>query len=191
MALQFTASHPGEGTSLVASQFAKFAAGLASGSVLLVDCTSAGRTDPGPKSRQRGEGAWTGPGLLDAYSDDGRIDRAITTSGPADSPHLAVLTSRPNAALHDKGNVMAEVLSLARERYPLVILDTPSLEDSASTLLFSRACDGVIMVLAAEATAVNSAEGTIASIERSGGKVLGLVFNKRRIHMPRWLFRRL
>ena len=45
MALQFTASHPGEGTSLVASQFAKFATGLAYGSVLLIDCTSAGRAD--------------------------------------------------------------------------------------------------------------------------------------------------
>ena len=189
MALQFIASHPGEGTSLIAAQFATFAAGLASGTVLLIDCTASGRPPAAP--RQRIADAWTGPSLLEAYLEDGRIDRAITTNGPADSPHVAVLAGRTNSSLHDKGNILAEVLALARERYPLVILDTPSLEDSASTLLFSRACDGVIMVLEAEATSVSSAEATIESVERSGGKILGLVFNKRRIHMPKWLFRRL
>jgi MinD-like ATPase involved in chromosome partitioning or flagellar assembly len=137
------------------------------------------------------EAGGAGLGLFEAYLEDGRIDRAITANGPADSPHVAVLAGSTNSALHDKSNILAEILTQARERYPLVILDTPSLEDSASTLLFSRVCDGVIMVLEAEATSVNSAEATVEAVERCGGKILGLVFNKRRIHMPKWLFRRL
>ena len=185
MVLQFVASRPGEGASLVAAQFAAFAAQLNSGSALLVDCTAAIRPLP-----QASGDASAATGLVEAFLEDGRLDRAINV-GAADAPHVAVLSGRMSRLLHHRGNTLADLLDLARKRYALVVLDTPSLEESASTLIYPRACDGVVLVLEAEATPVSAAESTVEAIERSGGKVLGIVFNKRRLHMPRWLFRRL
>jgi Mrp family chromosome partitioning ATPase len=191
MALQFLAPNSRAGTSLVASQFAAFASSLTNGSVLLVDCMGDGRGDYTGSSPQQSDALRRSPSLTQAYSEDGHIDRAIVTVGPIDSPYLAILGSPAHLPLQHDGKPLADLLQLARKRYALVVLDTPSVEESASTLLFSRACDGVVLVLEAEATPIRSAEATLEDIERSGGKVLGTVFNKRRMHMPRWLFRRL
>jgi Mrp family chromosome partitioning ATPase len=87
--------------------------------------------------------------------------------------------------------ILNAILDNARSRFQFVALDTPSLKESAGTLAFSRPCDGVVLVLEAEGTRAGVAEATIESITRAGGKVLGLVFNKRRMHMPQWLYRRL
>lgn len=58
-------------------------------------------------------------------------------------------------------------------------------------MTYSRISDGVVLIVEADSTTAESAEAAVETIERSGGKVLGLVFNKRRLHMPRWLYRRL
>ena len=47
------------------------------------------------------------------------------------------------------------------------------------------------VVMEAETTRGPVARATIETIERFGGKVLGLVFNKRRFYIPRWIYRRL
>jgi Mrp family chromosome partitioning ATPase len=55
----------------------------------------------------------------------------------------------------------------------------------------SRQVDGVVLVLAAEDTRWPVAERVKESIERSGGRVLGIVLNKRRYHIPPCIYRRL
>jgi protein-tyrosine kinase len=186
--LQFVASRPGEGSSLVASQFATVAARLQSGSVLFVDCTGAGSGKPASRRRAQRD---LRPSLLEALIEGGSIDRGIAKTGSGADAHVAVMNGFVDSLCDGRGDRLANVLDLARSRHRLVVLDTPSLEESASTLLFSRFCDGVILVLEADATPARAAENTLEAIERSGGKNLGIVFNKRRIYMPRWLFRRL
>ena len=183
VALQFVASQPHEGTSLIARQFATFAAEADAGSALLVNCTI------GQDAPKRLQGKGTLPTLMDAYLANGDIATAIAQDNVTPGLHTAVLCDPGGAALHRNPESLPAVLSQLRKRYHFVILDTPPLEQPVS-LLFPRNCDGVVLVLEAERTSAAASETTIEAIERAGGKILGFVFNKRRLYMPRWLYRR-
>ncbi len=183
IALQFVAARPREGTSLIATRFAAFAAEVEGGSALLIDCSGRPPRDAAVTMEP--------PSLLDAYLRDGSIEAAITPHEPTGALSTARLTSRRNSMLHSNAETLSAILGQVRKRYKLTVLDTPSLEETTATLVFSRACDGVVLVLEAEATPARVAEAAVEAVERSGGKMLGIVYNKRRFHMPGWLYRRL
>ena len=186
VALQFVSSHANAGTSLVASQFAAFAAQAQGGSALLIDCSPSGRAPllgtAGQKQR---------PSLIEAFTADGRIDEALVPVSATQGLYVAQLSNLSDAVFQAGVNLMSAILDQARSRYQFTALDTPAIEDSAVTLTYSRISDGVVLIVEADSTTAESAEAAVETIERSGGKVLGLVFNKRRLHMPRWLYRRL
>jgi Mrp family chromosome partitioning ATPase len=182
MALQFVACRQSEGTSLIASRFAAFAAGVEGGSALLIDCNTPPAMAPGPERR---------PTLAEGFNKSARIDQSITPYEGLSNLYGAALSEHPNSHLHTDQLALGSVLDQARQRYRITVLDTPSLEQSPASLVFARACDAVILVLEAENTSTDMAEAAIDILERSGGKVLGVVFNKRRLHMPRWLYRKL
>jgi Mrp family chromosome partitioning ATPase len=182
VAIQFVSSRPSEGTSLIASQFAAFAAGVEGGSALLIDCAVP------PRRHLAGDDL---PTLADAFGKVARIDPAIGRLEISGNLDGAILSRHPNSILHTDGAALSAVLDQARKRYPMTVLDTPALEETTGTLAFPRACDGVVLIVEAERTPVRAAEATVNAIERSGGKLIGIIFNKRRLHMPRWLYRRL
>lgn len=184
VALQFVASQANEGTSLISRQFATFAAEADAGSALLVNCMVSAES-----RRQLPPSGGALPTLIDAYLASGDIAAAIAHDKVTPGLHTAVLCDHTGAGLHRNPEALPAVLAQARKRYHFVILDTPPLEQAVS-LLFPRNCDGVVLVLEAEKTSAATSEATIEAIERAGGKILGFVFNKRRLYMPRWLYRR-
>src|ERR1700734_2365242 len=127
--LQFVASRPGEGSSLVASQFATVAARLQSGPVLFVDCKVAGYGKTASNSWAQRD---LGPSLMEAHIEGGSVERGITRTNSGADAHVAVLSSSASSLFDNHGNRLASVLELARSRHRLVVLDTPSLEESAS-----------------------------------------------------------
>lgn len=76
-------------------------------------------------------------------------------------------------------------------RADLVILDTPPVLGSPLTLALAPTVDGVILVIEAERTRAAVAEAARDSLRASGANLLGVVFNKRRYHVPRGLYERL
>jgi Mrp family chromosome partitioning ATPase len=182
VALQFVSPHAGAGTSLVASQFAAFAA--QGGSALLIDCGLGSRV---PLLTQAGQKRQ--PSLLEAFAADGRIDAALMPVEGTQGLYVAQLSNLADSVFQVSPNLISAILDQARSRYQFTALDTPAIEESAVTLAFSRVSDGVVLIVEADTTTAESAEIAVESLERSGGKVLGLVFNKRRLHMPRWLYR--
>ena len=182
IAIQFVSSRSSEGTSLIASQFAAFAAGVEGGSALLIDCAVP------PRWHLAGDDL---PTLADAFSKVTRIEPAIGRLEISGNLDGAILSRHPNSVLHTDGAALSSVLDQARKRYPMTVLDTPALEETTGTLAFPRCCDGVVLIVEAEKTPIGVAEATVSAIERSGGKLIGIIFNKRRLHMPRWLYRRL
>ena len=60
-----------------------------------------------------------------------------------------------------------------------------------SGLAVSSQVDGVILVVEAERTRWPVAASVKESIERGGGRLLGVVFNKRRHYIPAFIYRRL
>ena len=72
--------------------------------------------------------------------------------------------------------------------FELVILDLPPVSKSVIGPAMSKALDGVVLVVEAERTRTPSVRATQKTIQGHGGTVLGVVLNKRRSHLPKFLY---
>ncbi|MEJ0071252.1 MAG: phosphatase PAP2 family protein [Pseudomonadota bacterium] len=175
--LQFLASRPGEGTSVIAREFAAFAASEETSAVLLIDCN--GRAAP-PRPSLPTVGRAPCPSLAEVARAGEPIDAAIEPSRIAGHLYEARLADQPNSLLHTNIGAWSAVLDQARQRYRF----TPCWIARRSAPIPTRSC------WRAAATASSSwsrpkppaarwYQTTIEMVERFGGKVLGLAFNKR------------
>lgn len=83
------------------------------------------------------------------------------------------------------------ILSLLKSSFDLVLLDTPPIATHALGRTIARVSDGVVIVVESERTRVPSVIATRRAIEAAGGRVVGVVLNKRRQHIPDSVYRRL
>ncbi len=173
--LEFIASREGEGTSTVAGEFARVSAARFKQRVLLLmmDVRSPAAT---PLGRGPEAGA---PDAAEQAERRGRLDIA-----PLPPACLAV-------AYRGDSSEPAATWAHLRSAYDLILVDAPPATTSPQGLAVSRQVDGVVLVIEAEDTRWPVAERVRQSIERSGGRVLGVVLNKRRYHIPRWVYQRL
>lgn len=81
--------------------------------------------------------------------------------------------------------------SRIKEEFDLVVIDSPAELNSTESVLISCNTDGVILVIEADRTRRDALAGLAARIADNGGTVLGAVLNKRRYHIPGFLYRRL
>jgi Mrp family chromosome partitioning ATPase len=95
-----------------------------------------------------------------------------------------------NAIASDIGAVSAMVARLSAG-FELVILDLPPVSKSVIGPAVSKALDGVVLVVEAERTRSLSVRATQKTIQVHGGTVLGVVLNKRRFHIPQFIYRHL
>lgn len=166
-AVQFIGSREGEGTSSIAREFALLCATRFARRVLLLVLD---RPDADDKSLDlaAGDGAPVRAGATTLYV--GRLPRALTA---ADGPHAG-------------GS--AAVWARLRTSYDLIVVDSPPAAGFPEGLTVAGQVDGVILVVEAEATRWPVAARAKESIVRSGGRVLGVVFNKRRHHIPAFIY---
>jgi Mrp family chromosome partitioning ATPase len=78
--------------------------------------------------------------------------------------------------------------SLTRS-FDLVLVELPPASQSTIGPALSKALDGVILVVEAERSRSHALVATRKSIEKFGGKILGVVLNKRRYHIPEAVYR--
>lgn len=186
--LQFVASRPGEGTSAIAREFAMFAASEETGAVLLIDCSCRSVPSRLPLSTV---GRAPLPSLADVVRAGDGFEAAVEPNRAVNHLHEARLADHPNSLLHTNPTMWADLLDRVRQRYRFAVLDCPAVSTNPDNVVLSRSCDGVVIVVEAETTRGPVARTTIDMVERFGGKVLGLAFNKRRFYIPRWVYRRL
>jgi len=58
-------------------------------------------------------------------------------------------------------------------------------------MVLTRCVGGVVLVVEAERTRAPIVEQARRAVEANGGRLLGVVMNKRRYHIPRAIYRRL
>jgi len=80
------------------------------------------------------------------------------------------------------------ILGRARNSYGVVVLDSPPPSRSAAGLVIAPFADIVVLVIEAESSRVAADVQLIQRLEASGGSVAGVVFNKRRFHIPKFLY---
>jgi protein-tyrosine kinase len=166
--VQFIASQAGEGTSTVAREFARVSATRFGKLVLLLD------SSPGSGS------------VLHDYSPD-------ILSSPAAGSRLyrAPLPGFCASLSSDTAGRSDAFWEALRQRYELVVVDSPPATASADGLAMCGRVDGVVLVLQAERTRWPVAQSVKNAIVRSGGKVLGVVLNRRKFYIPNFIYRRL
>jgi capsular exopolysaccharide synthesis family protein len=78
-----------------------------------------------------------------------------------------------------------------KSKFDLILIDAPSLENYLSTLVFASIADGCILVASAERTRLDKAEGMVKQLQSGGVNILGLVLNRKKSYLPKFLMKRL
>ncbi len=181
--LQFIGTRPGEGTSTIAREFARIASELVGDKVLLVD---ADRFE-GTQSRfysVESQYSWT-----QALYESGEVARAVhqvKASNLFVSP--ASNSVGPTPELFNSPR-FEEFWGNLKLDFHLVVIDSAPLTISPDALAIASKVDGVILVVEAEKTKWRTARYVKEQIERVGGRILGVVFNKRRYYIPQFIYK--
>lgn len=183
--IQFIGSREGEGTSTVVREFARVSASKFGKLVLLLDADQDHPTQH-LFFNIRPECGWQ-----EVLQDNGPIDKAPYQIGET---RLFVSPSSRNfvSDLHTLNSLLIDVFwKKLRERFDLILIDSPPATISADGLALSSKVDGIVLVVEAEKTRWPVAESVKDRINRSGGNILGIVLNKRRLYIPEWVYKRL
>jgi capsular exopolysaccharide synthesis family protein len=183
--IQFIGSREGEGTSTIIREFARVSAIKFGKSVLLLD---ADRNHPSQRLffNIKPEVGWE-----DVMQDDGPIDKALYQIGETRlfiSPVSQHSASTPPMI---DSLQMDTFLKRLRQRFDLILIDSPPATTSSDGLAISSKVDGIVLVVEAEKTRWPVTENVKERITKSGGNILGIVLNKRKYYIPEFIYKRL
>jgi protein-tyrosine kinase len=181
--IQFIGSREGEGTSTIAREFARVAATKIDKSVLLLD---ADRYRPiGTRNHsEQTEYSW-----IEALRLNKSMDNAVYRVGSSNlfiSPSCNSSVSTPE--IFDS-NKIVNLWAKLKQKFDIILVDSPPLAQSPDGLAIASKVDGVLLVLEAEKTRWQAAKEAKEQISNIGGKVIGIVFNKRRYYIPNMLYK--
>lgn len=181
----FMGTNETDGTSTMAREFASFVSTHVGSTTLLFD---ADRQKPTQLSHFGVRGATD----MEEVITEGRpVDEAIYPVRNT-GLHVATLALRPTTKPFIFASQRADhVLGQVRQRFDLVVVDAPAPTGSPDVLALASKVDGVVLVIQADQTRFHQAKQTKELIETNGGKLIGLVFNKRRFFIPDWIYKRL
>lgn len=205
LAVQIIASRPGEGVSTVARDFARVAASHFDKPTLLLDLDWSGDGQYqhfsqaaqverlGPLSDTVDLG-FDGSALIRVATHDVRRARSSITFHQVGATPLLVSRFLTDAA--DRRQVPQVTSNLAiwkqlRQRVGFIVVDSPAASTSFDGVAISGAMDAVVIVIEAEATRVPVIEDLRDKLMARGANVVGVVFNKRRMYIPKVLYKRL
>jgi len=183
--IMFTGATHGGGATTTAINFAKTLIRDHQVKVLLIDANM--RT---PNLRE----------LFDIENEEGLTDIVLNN----DSKPYKVINFEPSYlfVLATGGNYVGPVslfeserfdtfLSNAREEFDYVILDSAPLPSFAEARVLCEKVDGVVLVLESGKIRRQVALRAKKELEDAGARILGVVLNKRKYHIPDWLYKRL
>ncbi len=181
--IQFVGTRKDEGTSVMVREYAKFSAFRLGKTVLLLD---ANRTEP---CQLRFFNVEPSSGWEDCILKGTLITDTIHRIG---EEHLFAgqLSTSParSAQLSDMPKI-GEFFERLRLQFDLVLIDSPVLTASPEALSMARKADGVVLVVDAEQTRKQATKRVRDRIVEHGGKVLGVILNKRKYPIPSFLYK--
>jgi protein-tyrosine kinase len=134
-------------------------------------------------------------GLTELLLQKSTLQQVIKQTG---FPNLSVITSGGpggGSSTVDRGlapfNALDPHLQKMKEQADWVLFDGPPVNHLDESLALSGRVDGVVMVLQAEKTRWEVAQAAKQRLEDSGGKILGVVLNRRKFYIPKWLYKTL
>ncbi|MEO8494814.1 MAG: CpsD/CapB family tyrosine-protein kinase [Planctomycetota bacterium] len=173
-----------EGVSVVAENLAVCAAGLCDGKILLVDANSQ-RASVASRF-----GVPQTPGLTECLAGELAVRECIAETAHANLWVLPAGESvRRSARFSDEHT--AEVFGDLRQGFELIVIDLPPIGGIDELFIASQLADGLLLVLEAERVRRQVAQRVVRQMQQADARLLGVVLNKRKNHIPEWLYRRL
>ena len=128
-------------------------------------------------------------GLADALADEvNPMDCIVSTS----IANLSVIAGRGKAK-HDELTFdpfkVAELLNEFKCHFKLVVVDVPMPTELNGSTYLAGKLDGVVLVIESELSDGRAALRTKQQLLEANANLLGVVLNKRRKHLPNWLYR--
>jgi capsular exopolysaccharide synthesis family protein len=130
-------------------------------------------------------------GVTDFVVSEGHVTSQLTKVGPGN------LYAFPCGGRHSEpvslfdSKRFDQFLGMTRERFDYVILDGPPVPGFSECLILCRKVDGVVLVIEAGKTRRQVALRAKKQLEEAGGKLLGVVINRRKYYIPEWVYKRL
>lgn len=172
--LMVTSSGPGEGKSTTTANLAIVFAQQGK-RVLLIDA------DMRKPTVHYTFGMSNAYGLTNVLTRQMEMKEAVKNS---DVPSLDVLTSgpippNPSELLNSRG--MKEFFEIAKEKYDMVVFDTPPVLAVTDAQVLANQCDGTVLVVGSGKTEVESAQKTKELLIAAKAKLLGVVLNRKKM----------
>lgn len=179
-----TSSHAGDGKTSAAISLAYAASRHAHQRVLLIDGNATA-----PALHELMNTALS-PGLTDIVFDNAGIEECVRPTELASVSVMPYGHAKTSSLAVFRSPAFASTVDSLKERYDLVILDGPALLVSSDASFASPHFDGVILVIACEDTQWGVAQHVKEKIESVGGRMLGVVLNRRKYYVPRGFYGR-
>lgn len=170
--VMFMSSQGGEGTSTVASEFARLLALEGRQRVLIADLHARR-----PSLGRRFDLAHAGRRTLRA----------------ADEPELAVMPVEESTVRQGAFNpaLARQVVSSVSNLYDWIVLDGPPALESPEAVEIAAVADGVVLVVQSGIAKRPVVARAADLLRRGGARVLGTVLNRRRLEIPEFIYRRI
>ncbi len=97
----------------------------------------------------------------------------------------------PRGHQHFPKETLVDLLALCRKEFAFVIVDLPPCNELTECLSIAGLLDGVLLVVEAERVRSQVVAHARDHLFQAGSRFLGVVLNKRKNHVPEWLYRRL
>ena len=130
-------------------------------------------------------------GITELFLDNGVKTCAFKKVGEG---QLSIITCGSNCS--DGANYFEReridgLIKEALDKFDFVILDTAPITKFADSQAICSLADGVLLVIQAGKTRPQQALRAKKELEDAGGKLLGVILNKRKYYIPEWIYRRL
>ena len=183
--LAITGSHRNEGVSAVAANLATTLARLGQGDVLLVD---ANLNHPSVHETFKTK---LSPGLAETLTNGSNNGGAVTPSQVHNLHILSAGTARSNYSEILNTDQLRKLLNSWKKNYRFIVIDLPAVNEASWAIRIARLCDGVCLVVEAERSRWEVVDRVREQLVKSETNLLGIVLNKRKLHIPEWLYRTL
>jgi protein-tyrosine kinase len=180
----FTGSAQGDGCTTTAASFANTLAQNCRLNVLLIDANLRSPRLHEVFNVQYNQGLadlLTLEEGISLFKKVGHGNLYLIPSGKENSGPLTIFESRR----------FEKILKQMREKFDYVILDAPPVNSYAETKVMGKIVDGVILVIKSGNTRKQVAIRAKQELEDAGAKVLGVILNRRKHYIPKWLYNRL
>lgn len=170
--IAFTSSSKGEGKTVTAMNVASALAQQVNTKVLVIECDlrrphihSALKLTPTP-------------GLTNYLNNECTVDKIIQPTKLANMNAVCYGAVPPNPSELLASDAMADFIKMQEKDYDYIIFDTPPIGVVIDAVPIIKASDGVVVVVKNNSTTYPQLHKTLETLERSGGKTLGIIINK-------------